>query len=209
MTRQEAAQTVAELKREFHSMMNGAASGSMREKGLSYAVNFGVEGVRLAEMAKSLPSDAELAAELWRQRVRECRLLATMVEPAAEFAPDLCDEWIDSLTTTEEAQYLSLHLLSKLPYAEAKALEWTAADNELRQLCGLLTIGRLLRGGTRFYARARNELLDQAEAALHSKNGVVARAALNALQSFAAQNSYQEKEVERIFSSFANRNSKP
>lgn len=209
MTKQEASQTVAELKREFHSMMNGTASGSMREKGLNYTVNFGVEGVRLSEMAKTLPPDGELAAELWRQRVRECRLLATMVQPAADFAPDLCDEWIDSLKTTEEAQYISLHLLSQLPYAETKALEWTAAENELRQLCGLLTIGRLLRGGTRFYARARNELLDQCEAALYSKNGVVARAALNALQSFAAQNSYQEKEVERIFSNFASRNNKP
>ena len=42
MTSQEVSETVARLKREFHSMMNGVASGSMRDKGLNYGVNFGV-----------------------------------------------------------------------------------------------------------------------------------------------------------------------
>ena len=51
MTSQEVSETVARLKREFHSMMNGVASGSMRDKGLNYGVNFGVEGVRLVEMS--------------------------------------------------------------------------------------------------------------------------------------------------------------
>ena len=89
MTSQEVSETVARLKREFHSMMNGVASGSMRDKGLNYGVNFGVEGVRLVEMSHTLPRESALARALWQQRVRECRLLAPMIYPAEDFSQDV------------------------------------------------------------------------------------------------------------------------
>lgn len=205
MTDAEATGTIAQLKRQFHAMMNGVVSGSMRDKGVTYGVNFGVEAVRLVELSRTLTPDSRLAEELWRQRVRECRLLAPMVYPAGEFEPDMCDAWLDTLATPEEAQYLSMHLLQKLPYAPQKVKEWMASERELVQLCGLLTAGRLIAADTKFYARERNELLDQCETALYSKNSAVAKAALNTLQKFAGQNSYQEAEVERIFSKFAHR----
>ena len=208
MTSEEINQTVAQLKRDFHSMMNGVASTLMREKGMNYGVNFGVEAVRLNEIARELPSDAALARSLWQQNVRECRLLATMIYPADEFSPDICEAWIDTIQTTEEAQYMAMHLLQNLLYAGKKVTEWMSSENGMRQLCGFLTAGRLISGGTRFYARERNELLDQCETALYSNNNAVVRAAYNTLQSFGSQNSYQETEVEKIFSNFARRNSK-
>ena len=167
MTSQEVSETVARLKREFHSMMNGVASGSMRDKGLNYGVNFGVEGVRLVEMSHTLPRESALARALWQQRVRECRLLAPMIYPAEEFSQDVCDAWIDTLQTTEEVQYLSMYLLQRLPYAGGKVLEWMASENDMRQLCGFLVAGRMLGNGVRFYGRERNELLDQCETALY------------------------------------------
>ena len=203
MTAQEVGETVTRLKKEFRSMMNGVVSGSMREKGLDYGVNFGVEGVRLMELSRDLPHDAALARALWQERVRECRLLAPMTYPAEEFAQDVCEAWIDTLRTSEEAQYLAMHLLQHLSYAGEKVMEWMASENALRQLCGFLTAGRLLGGGVRFYGRERNELLDQCETAMYGKNPQVARAAYNALQRFGSQNSYQETEVEKIFSKFA------
>lgn len=206
MTSQEVSETVARLKREFHSMMNGVASGSMRDKGLNYGVNFGVEGVRLVEMSHTLPRESALARALWQQRVRECRLLAPMIYPAEEFSQDVCDAWIDTLQTTEEVQYLSMYLLQRLPYAGGKVLEWMASENDMQQLCGFLVAGRMLGNGVRFYGCERNELLDQCETALYCKNSNVARAAYNALQHFASQNYYQETEVEKIFSKFAERN---
>lgn len=209
MTSDEIKSTVAELKREFHSMMNGTVSNSMREKGASYSVNFGVEGVRLVELAHETPHDAALSRALWQEQdIRECRLLATMIYPPEEFAPDICEAWIDTLRTPEEAQYLSMHLLQHLSYAGSKVMAWMASPEMLRQLCGLLTTGRLLAGGVRFYARERNELLDQCEAALYSSNAHLSRAAMNTLQRFAAQNNYQESLVEKIFSNFAKRNAK-
>ena len=45
-------------------MMSGPVSSSMREKGLAYKLNFGVDAVRLRQLADQLPHTHELAAAL-------------------------------------------------------------------------------------------------------------------------------------------------
>ena len=73
------------VKRSLHGMMNGPVSASMREKGLTYKVNFGVELPRLREFATSLPHTYELASALWKEDIRECRILAGLLMPAEKF----------------------------------------------------------------------------------------------------------------------------
>ena len=43
---------IREIKKNLRGVMNGPVSQSMREKGLAYKVNFGVELPRLREMAQ-------------------------------------------------------------------------------------------------------------------------------------------------------------
>ena len=65
---------IAQIHREFRSMMNGPISQSMREKGLRYKVIFGVELPRLAAFAETLPHTRELAQTLWKENIRESRV---------------------------------------------------------------------------------------------------------------------------------------
>ena len=44
-------ETIKEIKKQFRLFMNGVVSQSMREKGLEYKVNFGIELPRLKEIA--------------------------------------------------------------------------------------------------------------------------------------------------------------
>ena len=44
-------ETIREIKKQFRLFMNGVVSQSMREKGLEYKVNFGIELPRLKEIA--------------------------------------------------------------------------------------------------------------------------------------------------------------
>ncbi len=203
MTEEEIKETVRRIKQDCHSMMNGVVSAGMRERGLRYGVNFGVEGVRLIEMARHLPHDTTLALALWREPVRECRLLATMLYPPEKCAPDMAAELVAGLRTPEEAQYLSMHLLQYLPYAGHAIMEWMASEDTMTELCGFLTAGRLISAGVCFYGRERSELADQCETALYSPSPMVARAAYNALIRFAEQNTFQNIEVGRILSRFA------
>ena len=96
---------ITDIKKELRSCMNGVASAAMRQTE-DYRVNFGVELPRLHELSKAFEPDHQLAQTLWKERVRECRILATILMPAADFDEELCDIWVEDIRTAEMAQIL-------------------------------------------------------------------------------------------------------
>lgn len=149
------------IKLSLRGVMNGVTSASMRQKGLNYKLIFGVELPRLREMAEELPHDYDLAAALWKEDIRECRLLAGMLMPPERFDGELADIWVEQMRFAEEAECTAHHLFSRLPCASAKAFEWIAAEGEMPRLCGYLLLGRLFSGGARCGERDAAEFLDQ------------------------------------------------
>jgi hypothetical protein len=172
---------VREVKREFRLMMNGITSQSMREKGLTYRTNFGVELPRLKVFSEELPHTTELAAALWKEQVRECRLLAPMLMPAKDFEADLADLWVEQMNFPEEAECVVMHLFQHLPYASQKAFEWIAREEVMPQLCGWHLFGRLFGKGATLSPRDAEEWRDQMTAALASEHFSVKQAAYRAL----------------------------
>ncbi len=154
------------IKRALHAMMNGPVSASMREKGLTYKVNFGVELPRLQAYAQELPHTYELAATLWKEDIRECRLLAGMLMPPERMDADLADLWVEQMRFSEEAENTVMHLFTRCPWAAGKAFEWIASDDAMHQQCGYLILARLFMKGMRPSERDEVELLDQVEATL-------------------------------------------
>ena len=154
-------ETLAEIKKELRANMNGVASKRMRESGLQYHVNFGIELPRLQMIAREFEPNHELAQQLWHENVRESKILAAMLMPVERFLPDLADIWAEQIPNVEIAQTTVLYLFSRLPYALGKAFEWMATSNELLQLCGFLLIGRLLMQGAVMSERSEQEFLDQ------------------------------------------------
>jgi len=66
--------------------MNGVVSESMREKGIGYRLNFGVSLPQIKEIASKLEKDSNLAIALWKEDVREYKMLAALLYPADEFS---------------------------------------------------------------------------------------------------------------------------
>jgi 3-methyladenine DNA glycosylase AlkD len=69
------------IKQSFRQMMDGAVSKSMRDKGVVYKLNWGATLPRLKEKADEIGKNYDLAIALWKEDVRECKILATMVMP--------------------------------------------------------------------------------------------------------------------------------
>ena len=77
---------VKDIKQSFRQMMDGAIAKSMRDKGVGYKLNWGATLPRLREMADELVNVQcpiahdryDLAIALWKENVRECKILATM-----------------------------------------------------------------------------------------------------------------------------------
>lgn len=173
------------IKRSLHGMMNGVASASMRQKGLQYKVNFGVELPRLQAWAAELPHTYELAAALWKEDIRECRLLAAMLMPVERFDTELAQVWVEQMRFAEEAECTAMHLLCRVPGISQKAFEWIASAEAIPQVCGYMVLARLFMQGAAPSERDGAEFLDQAAAALTpAADALVARAAGKAVMKY-------------------------
>ena len=177
--------TIKEIKQSFRLMMDGAVAKSMRDKGLDYKLNWGATLPRLREKADEIGKNYDLAIALWKENVRECKILATMIMPADRMLSEVVDIWMEQTPTQEIAEQAAFNLYQYLPYAPAKAYTWMASEKELYQLCGFHILSRLFMNGQEPNERGINEFIDQALAALQGNSIPVKKAALSAVQRFA------------------------
>lgn len=181
-------QKLMEIKRSFRLLMNGPVSQSMREKGMDYKLNWGVSLPHLQEVAREYGKDRDLAIALWKEDIRECKILATLIMPANEMSRELVDVWMEQLHGQEMAEMLSFHLLQHLDFAPALAYEWMASDKDLYQLTAYHLLSRLFLRGQEPNERGINEFLDQAAVALQSDNMGLRHAAANCVTRFVSLN---------------------
>jgi hypothetical protein len=176
---------VKEIKQSFRLMMDGAVAQSMRDKGLNYHLNWGATLPRLKAKAEELGPDYDLAIALWKENVRECKILATMLMPPEQMLPEVCDIWMEQMPSQEIAEQVAFNLWQYLPYAPEKAYQWIANDQELYQLCGFHVLSRLFMNGQEPNERGVNEFIDQALSALQGPYMSVRKAAMQSMQRFA------------------------
>ena len=74
-TKEQLHQRLKDIKTQLRLSMNGVVSQSMREKGLVYKLNFGVELPRIKGIAAGYEKDHSLAQALWKEDIRECKKL--------------------------------------------------------------------------------------------------------------------------------------
>lgn len=180
-------ETIKDIKSKFRLFMNGVISQSMREKGLGYQLNFGIEFPRIKEIAAAYEPNHEVAQALWKENIRECKILAGLLQPVDSFCPEIADIWIEDMHYPELAEYTVMNLFQRLPYASEVVFRWMADDREYFQLCGFLLMARLLMKGQKLNERAEAEFLDQAFTALEGDIVSVQKAAALALCKFALQ----------------------
>ena len=172
------------IKQSFRLMMNGPASQSMREKGLNYKINWGVLIPSLKQMAKEYGKDYDLAIELFKEDIRECKILATMIMPPEKFLPEIADIWMEQTISYEIAEQLAFNLMQYVDYAPVIAFEWIASDKPLYKLTGYHLLSRLFMKGQEPDERGINEFLDQADSDLSGDDAMVKHAAYNCLLRF-------------------------
>ena len=186
-------QIIKEIKQSFRQMMDGAVAQSMRDKGLDYHLNWGATLPRLKAKAEELAnsqvltanSQYSLAIALWKENIRECKILATMLMPPENMLPEVCDIWMEQIPSQEIAEQAAFNLWQHLPYAPEKAYQWIASDQEYYQLCGFHVLSRLFMKGQEPNERGINEFIDQALSAIQGPYMSVRKAAMQSMVHFA------------------------
>ena len=175
---------VREIKKSLRQLMDGQTAQSMRDKGVDYKLNWGASIPMLREKAEEIGKDYDLAIELWKADVRECKILATMVMPAEQILPEVVDIWMEQTPSQEIAEQAAFNLYQHLPYAPEKAYQWIASDKDMEQLCGFHILSRLFMNKQEPNERGINEYIDQALAALQGPPMVVRKAAMQSMIRF-------------------------
>lgn len=185
MTKEEIESKIKELKRGFRLVMNGPASQSMREKGLDYRLNWGVPFIQLKQMAADLPHDYDFAIALWKEDIRECKILATLLMPHDKMPEEVAEIWMEQTNSQEMAEMQAFNLYQYVSYEPKLAYRWMALDDTVKEICAYDILGRLFMKGQEPNERGINEFIDQAVTALKSPSAGLRHAAMNALTRFA------------------------
>ena len=175
---------VREIKQNFRFMMNGPASQSMRDKGLDYHLNWGVPFIQLKSMASDIGKDYDLSVALWKENIRECKILATLLMPADKMPQEVAEIWMEQTHSQEMAEMQAFNLYQYVSYAPVIAYRWMASHEDVYQICAYDILGRLFMKGQEPNERGINEFIDQAVTALKQGSAGVRHAAMNAILRF-------------------------
>lgn len=190
-------ETIKDIKSKFRLFMNGVVSQSMREKGMDYKLNFGIEYSRIKEIAASYPQNHDLAQALWKENIRECKIMAGLLQPVDTFYEEIAEIWIEDVKYPELAEYTVMNLLQYVPYASDVVFKWIADERPYFQLCGYMLMARLFMKGLTLNERAEAEFLDQAFTEIEGGEPMLQKAASVALKKFAVLSRENTKNLGR------------
>ena len=178
--------TILDIKKSLRLSMNGVVSTLQRRQGLDYKINFGVEIPRIKSIASEYEQNRELSLALWKENIRECRILAIFIMPADEFTAEDARKWIDTVSYTELADHLSMNLLCNIPGAATLATECLKESAMLSLYCGYMTLSHLLRRGITLSEDEEKNFLQAADKVLAADNcsSVIQRCAYNAVSKY-------------------------
>lgn len=175
--------------------MNGVVSTSMREKGINYKLNFGVSLPKIKEIATQYKQDPALAETLWKEDVRELKILATLLQPIDLFTQEQAEHWASTVTQQEIAELYTVNLLQKLPYAEELATDWIQRPEEFIQVMGFLIFTRLFMQDIPLKEASIKLLFQCGRQSMDAGVSRIQRAALLALKHYGRQSSRQAAAV--------------
>ena len=177
-------ENIRQIKKTFRLFMNGVTSRSMREKGLEYRVNWGIPLAQLKEIASGYDKSFNLASELWKDDVRECKILATMLMPADKMTHGLAEDWIKHTSSMEIAEMCALNLFQNLEDAHLLALRWLSSDNLMVRICAYHVLCRLIMKGFKPDDNQAGQILNSIHEALSGNNTALKHASVTCLTRF-------------------------
>ena len=174
---------IRKIRSDLRLAMNGVVSTSMREKGMDYKMNFGVDILTLRKMSSRYHASAELAEKLWETDTRELKILATMLYPVEEFSPKTADKWIAEIPNQEIREQLCMNLLQKVSFADELVRNGILSNDESLRTTGFWLYSRLVISKSESLSKIDSVVVsEKAISDLNNPSVFVCQAAINALK---------------------------
>jgi len=123
---------ISELKK--HSKLKDREG--MARFGINPKYALGVRIPVLRGLAKRIGKNHQLAAELWKTKIHEARILACMIDDPKIVAEKQLEEWVKEFNSWDLCDQCCMNLFDKLPNAWKKAIEWPKRKEEFVRRAG-------------------------------------------------------------------------
>jgi 3-methyladenine DNA glycosylase AlkD len=91
---------------------------------------YGVPAPALRKLAREIGKDHGLAQRLWSSGILDARGLAALIDDPAQVTEEQMESWVADFDNWAVCDGACLHLFRRTPFAHAKAIEWSARDEE-------------------------------------------------------------------------------
>lgn len=100
------------------------------------AENFlGVSMPDLRAYAKTLEKNHSLAIALWKSRIHEAQILASLVDEPDQVTEKQFDQWTNEFNSWDVCDQVCINLFQKTPFAKNKAIEHSSSEKEYVKRC--------------------------------------------------------------------------
>jgi len=108
----------------------------MARFGINPKYALGVRIPILRSLAKEIGKDHKLAQDLWKTKIHEARILASMIDEPGKVTEKQMEQWVKGFNSWDLCDQCCMNLFDKLPIAWGKAIEWTKRDGEFVRRAG-------------------------------------------------------------------------
>ena len=111
----------------------------MKRYAIDTSKAMGVTMPEIRKLAKQVKKDHHLALELWETGIRECQILASLIDDYKQVTPQQMDHWVGDFNSWEVCDQTCGNLFVCTPYVIEKALEYSLSEKEfVKQACFVL-----------------------------------------------------------------------
>ena len=128
--------TIEQIIAELQKNSNPKNKEGMARFGINPEFALGVRVPVLRALAKKVGKDHKLASELWKTKINEARILASIIDEQEKVTAKQMDQWIKCFNSWDLCDQCCMNLFSKLPLAWEKAIEWAKREKEFERRAG-------------------------------------------------------------------------
>jgi 3-methyladenine DNA glycosylase AlkD len=128
--------TVQEIISELKKYSNHKDREGMARFGINSKFALGVRVPVLRSLAKKIGNNHQLAQDLWKTKIHEARILASMIDEPEKVTEKQMDKWIKNFNSWDLCDQCCMNLFDKLPLAWKKAGDWAKRKKEFEKRAG-------------------------------------------------------------------------
>ena len=129
----------------FHLKKNSSPKDreGMARFGINPKYALGVRVPVLRSLAKKIGKNYKLAQSLWKTKIHEARILASMIEEPKELTEKQMEKWVKEFNSWDLCDQCCMNLFDKTRFAYLKAVAWPDNEKEFVRRAGFALIAAL------------------------------------------------------------------